>query len=305
MSIRVESLIKSFGNQRAVDDISFSVAKGEVVGFLGPNGSGKSTTMRCICGIIPPDSGSVSIAGIEITDDILAIKRLIGYLPEHNPLPNDLYVKEYLHHIDGFYNNSRNRNSRVKNIIELTGLGREQHKKIDQLSKGFKQRVGLAQAIIHDPDVLILDEPTSGLDPIQIIEIRNLISGLSGNKTVLLSTHILQEVEAICTKVLVLKQGKLVADGTAASLKRDSQEHKQTIYIELGSVAGTDLFRQIDHIERIRQISEKEFLLEGVADKDLRETIFQFAVKNNIILLTIQVKEETLEEAFRKLTQQN
>lgn len=305
MSIRVESLIKSFGNQRAVDDISFSVDKGEVVGFLGPNGSGKSTTMRCICGILPPDRGSVNVAGIEISDDILAIKRLIGYLPEHNPLPNDMYVKEYLNHIDGFYNSNRNRNYRVKSIIALTGLGREQHKKIGQLSKGFKQRVGLAQAIIHDPDVLILDEPTSGLDPIQIIEIRNLISGLSANKTVLLSTHILQEVEAICTKVLVLRQGKLVADGTAASLKRGNKEHRQTIYIELGSVAAIDLLRQIDHIERVQQISDKEFLLEGVADKDLRETIFQFAVKNKIVLLTIQVKEETLEEAFRKLTQQN
>lgn len=305
MSIRVESLIKSFGNQRAVDDISFSVDKGEVAGFLGPNGSGKSTTMRCICGILPPDSGSVNVAGLEISDDILAIKRMIGYLPEHNPLPNDMYVKEYLNHIDGLYNSNRNRNFRVKNTIELTGLGREQHKKIGQLSKGFKQRVGLAQAIIHDPDVLILDEPTSGLDPIQIIEIRNLISGLSADKTVLLSTHILQEVEAICTKVLVLRQGKLVADGTAASLKRGNKGHRQTIYVELGSAAATDLLRQIDHIEKVQLISEKEFLLEGVADKDLRETIFQFAVKNNIVLLTLQVKEETLEEAFRKLTQQN
>lgn len=305
MSLLLESLSKSFGDQIAVDQISFSVEKGEVAGFLGPNGSGKSTTMRCICGIIPADSGLIRVAGKRVDENPLEVKRLIGYLPEHNPLPYDLYIKEYLHHIDGFYNSASNRSIRVQNVIEMTGLEQEQHKKIGQLSKGYKQRVGLAQAIIHDPEILILDEPTTGLDPNQIVEIRNLISGLSKNKTVLLSTHILQEVEAICDKVLVLNKGKLVADGSASSLKKGDEQRKQILFVEFSTAPDPELLKKIPGIRKTEAISQNKFLLEGTDNRDLRERIFHFTVRHNLVLLSLQKKEESLEEAFRKLTQQN
>jgi len=289
----------------AVDQISFSVEKGEVAGFLGPNGSGKSTTMRCICGILPADSGLIRVAGMRVDEKQLEVKRLIGYLPEHNPLPYDLYIKEYLHHIDGFYNGGTNRRKRVQKVIELTGLEQEQHKKIGQLSKGYKQRVGLAQAIIHDPEILILDEPTTGLDPNQIVEIRNLISGLSKNKTVLLSTHILQEVEAICDKVIVLNKGKLVADGSASSLKKGNAQRKQIVFVEFTTAPDPELLKNIHGIQKTETISANKFLLEGTDNNDLRERIFHFSVRHSLVLLSLQKKEETLEEAFRKLTQQN
>jgi ABC-2 type transport system ATP-binding protein len=305
MSIRIESLSKSFGEQLAVDDISFSVEKGEIVGFLGPNGSGKSTTMRCICGILPADNGKIRIADRDIENDLLSIKKRIGYLPEHNPLPHDLYVKEYLRHIDAYYNRGKEREKRIEHIIDITGLDKEKTKKIGQLSKGYRQRVGLAQSMIHDPEILILDEPTTGLDPNQIIEIRNLISGLSKDKTVLLSTHILQEVEAICDRVVVLNKGKLVADGTASSLVRGGTQSRQTIYLEFNEVPDYGFLKKIPGVQKIQQISDKEYLIEGEASSDLREVIFRAVVSKKLVLLSLLKKEDTLEEAFRKLTQQN
>lgn len=305
MSIVIESLTKTFGNQIAVNNLSFSINRGEVIGFLGPNGSGKSTTMKCICGILPPDSGIIKVGDMDIQDDILSVKRIIGYLPENNPLHQDMYIKEYLNYVDGYYNNSKYRTKRVNEIIELTGLSEEQNKKIGYLSKGYRQRVGLAQAIIHDPQVLILDEPTTGLDPNQIVEIRNLISGLAEHKTVLLSTHILQEVEAICDRILVLNQGKLVADGTSESIKNQKHSKKQTIYLEFSISVDKELLENIQTIEKVQQINSKEFLIEGKADGDLREIVFQFVTANKLSLLTLQKKEETLEEAFRKLTLNN
>jgi len=211
MSIEVEHLKKSYGKQLALNDVSFNVGAGEIVGLIGPNGAGKSTLMKIICTLLLPTSGNVRINGLSVLNDPLKIKRLLGYLPENNPLYMDLYVKEYLDHIAGLYNLG-NRRQRVKEVIALTGLEPEMDKKIGLLSKGYRQRVGLAQAIIHDPEILILDEPTTGLDPNQIVEIRNLISDLGKEKTVILSTHIMQEVEAICQRVLILNKSKIVTD---------------------------------------------------------------------------------------------
>ena len=305
MSLKVESLTKLFGEQIAVNNVSFQIEKGEIAGFLGPNGSGKSTTMKCICGILSRDGGNIEVAGIDLDGNLLEVKKIIGFLPENNPLPPELYVKEYLGHIDGFYNKRDKRSQRVNEIIELTGLTREKHKKIGQLSKGYRQRVGLAQAIIHDPRVLILDEPTTGLDPNQIVEIRNLILNLASEKTVLLSTHILQEVEAICDRVLVISEGKIVADGTSSSIIQEEKMGRQTIYLEFGKPVIKDLLEQINAVTKVEMINECEFLIEGNSTTDLREEIFNFAADKHLSLLTLQKKEETLEEAFRKLTGNN
>ncbi len=302
MSLKVESLSKSFGKQKAVDNVSFTINNGEVAGFVGPNGSGKSTTMKCICGILSKDEGRIEVSGVNIEEDILAIKRIIGFLPEHNPLHPDLYVREYLGYIDSFYNKSANRIQRINEVIELTGLTREMHKKIGQLSKGYRQRVGLAQAIIHNPQVLILDEPTTGLDPNQIVEIRNLISNLSKEKTVLLSTHILQEVEAICDRVIVINEGKIVADGTSRSIMKENRGETQTIYLEFSIKVDKDILKRIKSVTQVKMLGEREFLVEGRSDNDLREELFHFASENRLSLLTLQKKEETLEEAFRELT---
>lgn len=305
MSIRVNSLTKKYGNQLAVNNISFTVGHGEVVGFIGPNGSGKSTTMKCICGIIPPTAGEIELLDKNLSANEVEIKKLIGYLPEHNPLYLDMYVTEYLQHIDRYYSNREGRKSRIKDTIHLSGLGREQHKKIGQLSKGYRQRVGLAQAIIHDPKILILDEPTTGLDPNQIIEIRHLISGLAKDKTVLLSTHILQEVEAICDRIIVINKGDIVADGSSENIKTDSQNKLQTVFIEFAKEINIKLLETLPNLHRIQSISTKEFLVEGSTEEDLREVLFQFASNNNLTLLTIQKRTETLEEVFRKLTTKN
>lgn len=302
MSIRVESLTKYFGDQKAVDKVTFSVASGEIAGFLGPNGSGKSTTMKCICGVLPADQGDINVAGIGINEDPMAIKKLIGYLPENNPLHPEMFIMEYLTHVDGFYNSPAKRLQRVKDVIGLTGLSREQHKRIGQLSKGFRQRVGLAQAIIHNPSVLILDEPTSGLDPNQIVEIRNLISGLAKEKTVLLSTHLLQEVEAICDRIIVINNGQLVADATSESIKNMYTSKEQSIYLEFGNTVDIEMLKRIKGVTIVSKISDKEFLVEGNPDTDLREAIFHFASQNGLSLLTMQQKQHSLEKIFRELT---
>ncbi|MBN1951190.1 MAG: ATP-binding cassette domain-containing protein [Bacteroidales bacterium] len=305
MSIEIQSLTRSFGEQKAVNELSFSVNKGEVVGFLGPNGSGKSTTMRCVCGILPYDQGVITVEGLDVQKNPLDIKRMIGYLPEHNPLPLDMYIKEYLKYVDGFYSKAQGRNERVEQIIEHTGLKLEQHKRIGQLSKGYRQRVGLAQAMIHDPEVLILDEPTTGLDPNQIIEIRNLISGIAKNKTVILSTHILQEVEAICDRVVVLNKGILVADGTTADLTWNSKRREQSVFVEFRDEVDPGLLEKMGQIGKIRTVNQHSYVLEGTAEKDLRESLFLFAIKHKLVILGLQKKSDNLEEAFRALTQQN
>ena len=302
MSVVVKNLSKLYGSQKAVDNISFKLKKGEIVGFIGPNGSGKSTTMKCICGLVSPEEGSIEINGVDVNTDTLAIKKIIGYLPEHNPLYTEMYVREYLNYIDGIYNKVKGRKKRVDEIIDLTGLTVERHKKIDQLSKGYRQRVGLAQALIHNPEVLILDEPTTGLDPNQLLEIRNMISKLSENKTVLLSTHILQEVEAICDRVIILNKGEIVADNTSDNIRKSQNSNEQTIYVEFNSEIKPELLEEIESITKVQNVSVKEFLIAGNSKDDIREKIFTFATNNKMTILTIQKKEETLEQAFRKLT---
>lgn len=302
MSIRIEALVKAYGHQKAVDSISFELKKGEIAGFIGPNGSGKTTTMKCICGILPPDSGMVEVAGINVQEDVLKVKKIIGYLPEHNPLYSDMYVKEYLLHIVKYYLSGEKGRKKVNDIIDAIGLAPEQNKKIGQLSKGYKQRVGLAQALVHDPEVLILDEPTSGLDPNQIVEIRNLISGLSKDRTVLLSTHILQEVEAICNRIIIINQGKIVADSSLKSIHLQEEQESITVYAEFNKAVEKNAILQIKGVTKVELISDSEFLIAGDKRIDLRENVFNFAMENQLKLLTIQKKEETLEEAFRKLT---
>jgi len=302
MSISIKSLVKTYGLQRAVDSISFELMKGEIIGFIGPNGSGKTTTMKCICGILPPDSGIIEIEGMNVQGNDLKIKKIIGYLPEHNPLYYDMFVKEYLLHVAHYYMKRKECNKKVKEIIEAIGLAPEQNKKIGQLSKGYKQRVGLAQALVHDPEVLILDEPTSGLDPNQIVEIRSLISGFSKDKTVLLSTHILQEVEAICDRIIVIDHGKIVADGSSKNIRQKKSDEPQTIYVEFSKPIDKEVLMKIPGVVRVEVVSECEYLFAGFADDDLREKIFNVAMGNKYTILTIQKKEETLEEAFRKLT---
>ena len=301
MSLTVESLTKSFGKQKAVDSVSFAIKKGEIAGFLGPNGSGKSTTMKCICGILRRDKGRIGVSGIDIEENPIGVKQIIGFLPENNPLHPEMYVKEYLMYVDGFYNSPANRRKRVDEVTGLTGLTKESHKKIGHLSKGYRQRVGLAQAIIHNPEVLILDEPTTGLDPNQIVEIRTLIQDLSREKTVLLSTHILQEVEAICDRIIVINEGRLVADGTPGSITVEI-EGKQTIYLEFSVAVDRNLISRIPSVKKIEAISEREFLIEGTSDHDLREEVFRFVTEHKLPLLTLQKKQESLEEAFRELT---
>jgi len=233
MSIIVHDLVKLYGNQRAVDHITFEISSGEIVGFIGPNGAGKSTVMKIICGYISATSGTVSVNGFDVEKQTMEVKRYIGYLPEHNPLYYDMYVKEYLAFTAGLYKLGRAAKQRISDVIEATGLGNEQHKKIGVLSKGYRQRVGLAQVLIHDPAVLILDEPTTGLDPNQIIEIRSLISELGKSKTVLLSTHIMQEVEAICGRALIINKGVIVADATVNDLVKQHDKSLEDIFHEL------------------------------------------------------------------------
>ena len=233
MSIIVHDLVKLYGNQRAVDQVTFDISGGEIVGFIGPNGAGKSTVMKIICGYISATSGTVSVNGFDVDRQTMEVKRHIGYLPEHNPLYHDMYVKEYLAFTAGLFKLGRAAKRRISDIVEATGLGNEQHKKIGVLSKGYRQRVGLAQALIHDPAVLILDEPTTGLDPNQIIEIRTLISELGKSKTVLLSTHIMQEVEAICGRALIINKGVIVADAAVNDLVKQYDKSLEDIFHEL------------------------------------------------------------------------
>jgi ABC-2 type transport system ATP-binding protein len=299
MSIEVSHLTKFYGEQAAVNDISFSVGKGEIVGFLGPNGAGKSTTMKIITGFIPSTSGEVKVCGIPVDIDSLETRKKIGYLPENNPLYLDMYVREYLEFVGKIYH-VPNLKKRVDEMIKQVGLEVEQNKKIGMLSKGYRQRVGLAQAIIHDPEVLILDEPTSGLDPNQLVEIRELIRQIGKSKTVMLSTHIMQEVEAICDRVIIIKTGKIVADNTASELQYE--EDHQVVFVEFeGNVSKNQLLK-INGINKVEKVGENGWLVESKGNLDLRKIIAQFAQQNNLLVLTLRKEERTLEEVFKSLT---
>ena len=298
MSIEITNLSKYYGEQAAVRDITFSVGKGEIVGFLGPNGAGKSTTMKIITGFIPSSAGEVKVCGLPVDVDSLDTRQLIGYLPEHNPLYLDMYVKEYLEFVGKIYKVSNVRD-RVSDMVKAVGLEIEQNKKIGALSKGYRQRVGLAQAIIHDPQVLILDEPTSGLDPNQLAEIRELIKKIGKQKTVMLSTHIMQEVEAICDRVVIINKGQIVADDKASILQ--IEKGHQTVYVEFEGTVSKNQLAKIRQVAKVEAF-DKGWLLEGNGEEDLRKVIAQFAQMNNLLVLTLRTEEKTLEEVFKELT---
>lgn len=298
MSIEVKNLVKYYGEQAAVNDISFTIKSGEIVGFLGPNGAGKSTTMKIITGFISSSAGEVKVCGMPVSVDSLDTRQIIGYLPEHNPLYLDMYVKEYLEFVGKIYK-VKNLKARVAEMIKSVGLEVEQNKKLGALSKGYRQRVGLAAAIIHDPQVLILDEPTSGLDPNQLVEIRELIKTIGKEKTVMLSTHIMQEVEAICNRVVIINKGTIVADNNAYNLQHDTQV--QTVYVEFEGDVTKALLKKIDHVRKVEQV-KNGWLLETVDSVDLRKVIAQHANKNNWLTLTLKTEEKTLEEVFKELT---
>jgi ABC-2 type transport system ATP-binding protein len=303
MSIEVQGITKSYGTQVAVNQVSFNVQTGEVVGFIGPNGAGKSTTMKIITGTLPPDSGTVTINELPALEHQKEIRRLIGYLPEHNPLYLEMYVREYLQYVAGLYLiRGHGARERIARVIEMTGLSPEMHKKIGALSKGYRQRVGLAQALIHDPEILILDEPTSGLDPNQLVEIRNLIAGIGNEKTVLLSTHILQEVEAICDRVLIINRGEIVADELAATLMEKGEHQTQTIHVELEGSADSQIWNKLQFISHVKPIGKGQFLLETHEMRDIRADIFNFAVSQGLTILSLSLKKKSLEEVFREIT---
>jgi ABC-2 type transport system ATP-binding protein len=299
MSIEVKHLTKYYGQQAAVNDISFSVGKGEIVGFLGPNGAGKSTTMKIITGFIPATEGQVYVCGMNVEEQSLEARKRIGYLPENNPLYLDMYVKEYLEFVGKIYKIDRVRD-RVKEMINLVGLDVEQNKKIGMLSKGYRQRVGLAQAIIHNPDVLILDEPTSGLDPNQLVDIRQLIKTIGKEKTVMLSTHIMQEVEAICDRVIIIKKGQIVADNLATELQYEVGQ--QVVYAEFDGSVSRSVLQKIPGVSKVQRITDSSYLIESMAEDDLRKAIAVFAQQNGLLVITLRTEEKSLEEVFKELT---
>ncbi len=304
MSITVSHITRRYGKQLALDDISFNINKGEITGFIGPNGAGKSTTMKIITGLLAPDSGEAVINGLDVMTNPLEVRRLIGYLPENNPLYPEMYVREYLKYVARLYN-IKSTTKIINDIVDKTGLYQEVGKKIGELSKGFRQRVGLAQALVHNPEILILDEPTSGLDPNQIIEIRNLISTLGKAKTVLLSTHIMQEVEAICDRVIIIDKGKIVADQKSASIREQSDKTDQTVIVEFDKVVTPGQLKKIAGVNEVRETGQNIWLIQASTDNDIRSKIFEYAVQNNLQVLSMQRKERKLEDVFRDLTNQS
>ena len=292
-----------YGAQKALDQISFEVPKGEVLGCLGPNGAGKSTMMKIITTFIPPSEGEVKVCGYDIISDSMEVRKKVGYLPEHNPLYLDMYVKEYLGFIAGLHH-MKLKEKRVKEMVELTGLGQEQHKKIGALSKGYRQRVGLAQALIHNPEVLILDEPTSGLDPNQLVDIRNLIKNIGKEKTVMFSTHIMQEVEAVCDRVIIINKGKIVADGLSGELGREKNSG-YTISVEFDKDVSRGSLSQIEGVKRVDKIDDKSWELYTDLKEDIRPAVFRFAVDQKLTVLTISRNEKNLEAVFRDVTRKS
>jgi len=302
MSVIVDHLSKTYGSQHALNDVSFSISSGEIVGLIGPNGAGKSTLMKIICSLLLPTAGDVRIKGIPIKEASKEIRRQLGYLPENNPLYTDMYVKEYLLFVAGLYKLGKKSNQRVTQVIEQTGLNPEMNKKIGQLSKGYRQRVGLAQAIIHDPDILILDEPTTGLDPNQITEIRDLISGLGKQKIVILSTHIMQEVEAICKRVIILNRGLVVANDLTGNLGVNSKDATYTVIVEFNDDTTDEIFNSFNGNINVKKVKPGTWLIESSGKADIRENLFRYAVDQGLVILSMHRKDEKLEDVFRNLT---
>lgn len=302
MSVEVTHLTKTFNRQKAVNDISFEVSKGEILGFLGPNGAGKSTTMKIATSYIPPTSGHVKICGFDVVDNPMKVKEVVGYLPEHNPLYLEMYVREYLHFVGGIHGlKGIQLKSRVEEMIDLCGLGIEQNKRIEALSKGYRQRVGLAQALIHDPEVLILDEPTTGLDPNQLLEVRALIKNIGQNKTVVLSTHIMQEVQALCDRIVVIDKGKIVANDQLDQLK-NNQTTLNKVIVELDKEVDESFWGVLKHIQKVEILGKKNYALICALENDIRKDIFKLVSENGIVLLGMKQEEANMENIFQKLT---
>ena len=300
MSIIVQNVTKQYDTQLALNDVSLTIGKGEIVGLLGPNGAGKSTLMKIITCFIPPTKGTVSVEGYDIWEQSMEVRRRVGYLPEHNPLYLDMYVKEYLGFVGGIHHlKGQELNKRIDEMIEMTGLGVEMHKKIGALSKGYRQRVGLAQAMIHNPSVLILDEPTSGLDPNQLIDIRNLIRDLGEEKTVLLSTHIMQEVEALCDRVIIINKGVVVANDNIENLTKESDN---VLVVEFDGEVTMEMLRSLVGLKQAKSIKGNQWILESKADLDIRQDLMRWALNNNIIIKSMQREETSIEECFQRLT---
>ncbi len=300
MSISITNLTKTYGTQKAVNNISFNVNRGEIVGFLGPNGAGKSTTMKMITGYLNADAGSITVSGLQVSKDNRDSKKKIGYLPEANPLYADMYVREYLHFIASIHQ-LKNASEKVEAIIKTVGLSLEAHKKTGQLSKGYKQRVGLAAALIHEPEVLILDEPTSGLDPNQIIEIRNVIKALAVNKTVLFSSHILQEVEAICDRIIIINKGNIVADDSLVNLQKIKSD-TNIVAVSFKEKIEINILQQLKNVDTVQQLSADHFQLTTAQPDAVRKQLLQLSIDKNLNIVSLQTQNNSLEEVFRSLT---
>lgn len=302
MSITVEHLYKSYGKQLVLNDISFAIKSGEIVGFLGNNGAGKSTTMKIITGYLNADSGHVDVCGVDVAKDPLEAHRRIGYLPEHNPIYPDMYVREYLRFVAGLYKIGKGADERVDEMIERTGLTREYRKKIGMLSKGYRQRVGLAQALIPNPEVLILDEPTTGLDPNQIDEVRELIKEVGREKTVMLSTHIMQEVSAICDRIIIINQGKIAVDEKERAVVSSHEGNDFVVEAEFSQSQSLESLKGLENVISVTESGLNTYLLH--CTKDERERIFNYAVENQVALLTLKLQEKSMEDVFRDYTKQ-
>ncbi|MCK5857006.1 MAG: gliding motility-associated ABC transporter ATP-binding subunit GldA [Bacteroidales bacterium] len=299
MSISIKNISKEYGKQKALDKVSFEIEEGEIVGLLGPNGAGKSTLMKILSGFIPPTEGLATVEGLDVMEESLAVRAKIGYLPESNPLYLDMYVKEYLQFVGGIYK-LKNLKQRVVEMILLTGLQDEQHKKLGALSKGYRQRVGLAATFIHDPKVLILDEPTSGLDPNQLVDIRNLIKEIGKNKTVLFSSHIMQEVEAICDRVIIVNKGQMIADSPTSKLQ-DLLQGGDIISVEFQEDVDIEAIKVIKGVESVSR-EGKIIKIKPTKDTDIRAAIYDFARDNTLTLIGLKSEEMGLEDIFRQLT---
>jgi ABC-2 type transport system ATP-binding protein len=300
MSIIIKNISKIYGKQKALDNISLKINEGEVVGLLGPNGAGKSTLMKIITCFIPPTSGQITVNGFDIYEESIEIRKKVGYLPENNPLYLDMYVKEYLEFVAGIYK-IKDKKSAAARMIDITGLDREQTKKIGALSKGYRQRVGLGQSLIHDPEILILDEPTSGLDPNQIVEIRELIKNIGKAKTIILSTHIMQEVEAMCNRAIIIDKGKIIADDTTQNLG-DRALKSQFIQVEFDKKVEKQKLLLIKGVKKAENIKNNVWELQTLQNTDIRTDVFQFAVSNNLTVLSMQKLDQSLEKVFQNLT---
>ncbi len=302
MSIEVKNITKIYGTQKALNDVSFSVHSGEIVGFLGPNGAGKSTMMKILTGYIPQNAGTAKVNGFDINKESMEVRRSIGYLPESNPLYGEMYIKEYLRFVAGMHGITKGLDPLVKKMIDITGLGVEQHKKIQDISKGYKQRVGLAQALIHDPKVLILDEPTTGLDPNQLVDIRNLIKEIGKEKTVMLSTHIMQEVQAICQRVIIVNNGEIVTDDRVENLQVRTEEEYHFFEVEFDQLIPEAELLSIVGVKEVLHSGNNNWQIKAVQTVDIRQDIFKWAVNKNIAVLTMKKAETSLEEVFQKVT---